>query len=1461
MATSDVWGFSRYPLTTAGEDLAAKLKPYFGIGDQSKNVQLSPFYRTNYSNQDLPDAYIGRNTTMEARMQDFIVHEDNDFYTTRILPWRYTDQIHHQTNEYHFNVVFPGRVPHEGVSRLVSFNREARMAHSKRYGLAFYLENDFYMTPQGREDYLNNIRGIGCCVQEGANHDVIAQLLTCKNREKEFQERFGTVPFRLDKMMIVEVENFGCLAKNVNRLDMVIEENRKVMQKRRVTPDTLIISQGGGVFMRFAEGEQTKFMNMGPGKQQEIDNGPSSLGTYARLSVFETRSFDIYTDAPAVDLLTRRRQIGEYNLMSFKRFRGRSDIYDYTSAWRDIYIYNSNKDDMEKISFLTALRRSGLFDPISGAWTKTVNDLQGELYHPTNTGSYDPSEIDFDDDGVHRKVRHGEDIIPFFLSENVNGKRVLIERFGQFPLNAASAKDFEHIGQTLIKEMTMDHKTALSRYNEGKRLLENIESEKYDEKFFYALIQKNFPNSARDTTFVGHQTPADVAGQWVTEQIQEWTPNAFGGLDLPDRWVDADHTVLRFDCQYPPGFANAPGLRTIVAHENNDKSGWKELALQVRPFLHVINVLCESLQAVIPESYLLSVRRPWFHTPSALTALFNEAISVPRAPIFLAVPNAGVGSGDDVYPDVATQGSQIETVWTLDYVTPGTESADKIREDIINLLKGKTPEARAQEGKGATHYVFHTPGASGTTTKLPTQVAEEYAAVSRDLRAYLLLGEKSAAAYKSILEKLTRVQPVERESRENLLDFIFYFGATDGDSTDRNTMRLAVLALARYERNDELRSALSKLAVNGNSGAGRIKAARKLMEQLAENEKTAPNGVQEDKDVDSKAQPGLGIITLLKKAGGAPAPPITSSSINRNGQLFSQLIQNIDEVDQIRKTAGVRSPAVFDLGEVPSKSAWLNTKINSDSPQAQAHNELVKQIKAIVVQMQRNSGPGQSLVGARTEVHTDKPETIEIKNWFRAPLTMSLELLSTSATQPTPPLILPGDPDQDYLVPWVPTHDRIVPSRIVNSPDYAPLDTSIAAGESFEGRQLLNASFIKMHTPLGASHEDFLAAPSYTSGSKRKAAASSDFYAGESAEKYAASSSYSGLSSGTRGIGALPLEEEESWERSATVREPDEDLWTLARQRTHDAPGARPKRRALRGGNAAAAAKYEMLTGVAFTKRWRDANQIANPLVRVAVMAFLAAPCDNGRWWERLIKNDIHVPINIILWRIRITYMMSTFIMIVAGIETGATLFGHAYFDMGQDVATKMILGNFTFYSTAWVYREENVQELADVFAQSYEGGSNCGFIKDGAELRNRQEDIDMPSIIASVVPIAEENFTDLLSITGELPFADANNTLDPNITRKCYSTYQLTDKIFNLSGLYGTRDPGSENFLDQADRPNILAFPGLQFDYSPATHLYDVVSEGTGHRKGGVGRGTKDIWNRKVQLFPTQNWASYHLP
>ena len=154
------------------------LEPFFGKVDPQYQRMLAEdkFAHDTYN---LPKAYEGKNKYLENVIQ-FMITEDDDWYTRYVLPWVASDDLTLTWNIFRFNRTLMDLEPHQGVPRYVTAEREARSDRMVRRGLAFIIEHGFYKTDQGRQHYLMNLKQIVDSVNLTAYHGVIHALLSSK---------------------------------------------------------------------------------------------------------------------------------------------------------------------------------------------------------------------------------------------------------------------------------------------------------------------------------------------------------------------------------------------------------------------------------------------------------------------------------------------------------------------------------------------------------------------------------------------------------------------------------------------------------------------------------------------------------------------------------------------------------------------------------------------------------------------------------------------------------------------------------------------------------------------------------------------------------------------------------------------------------------------------------------------------------------------------------------------------------------------------------------------------------------------------------------------------------------------------------------------------------------------------------------------------------------------------------
>ena len=333
--------------------------PYFG--EPSGDLKLNAFDRYKHETYDLPEAYKGQCLYLRDTMDGLIVEGNNDWYTTVALPWIQTEHMHIAWNEFHFNQTLAGRVPHEGVSRLISSSKRGHKESVVRRGIAMVLEHGFMNTPEGQEQYRRNLIGIRTCVQETANHDVMQAYLSCKHFDRAWEAKHGYHELDLQRVLEQEVNSYMLVQKSADGLDILVEQMRQHMSRHGVSPDMIIFPPGMSLHLTMVNPEQTEYWIAGPDGTKIKKQGPRSLTNYRGMQVFETRTFDVADDVPAIDLLRQNRCVGEYYVMTDEY--AHQGAAGYASCHRDIVVYNESTDNWHKISLMEAIDNCQVFEP------------------------------------------------------------------------------------------------------------------------------------------------------------------------------------------------------------------------------------------------------------------------------------------------------------------------------------------------------------------------------------------------------------------------------------------------------------------------------------------------------------------------------------------------------------------------------------------------------------------------------------------------------------------------------------------------------------------------------------------------------------------------------------------------------------------------------------------------------------------------------------------------------------------------------------------------------------------------------------------------------------------------------------------------------------------------------------------------------------------------------------------
>ena len=308
-------------------------------GDRRGGISADQRFR--HETYNLPEAYKGKSRHLEDVL-DFMIRKEDEFYTSQLMPWEYTDDIHVQWDVFKFNRTIADIEPEQGIPRLVTAQTEGQSASLLRRGLAFQLEHGFFTTDRGKKHFMLNLQQITDAIHTTAYFGVMHSLLTGKEFYKEWRKQYGNVPKRRGNVYLRERQTWALLQKDIKGLYIMDARAKHDMGLQNVRPNVIVMPSKASMYAQMVPTTETDYARRGPGAHEALASGKMET-TFRGSKVFEAESFDVDFSDQNVDLLSRTKMIGEY--------------FQVTSN-EVIQIFDADEDAFVKISYDEALRHA-----------------------------------------------------------------------------------------------------------------------------------------------------------------------------------------------------------------------------------------------------------------------------------------------------------------------------------------------------------------------------------------------------------------------------------------------------------------------------------------------------------------------------------------------------------------------------------------------------------------------------------------------------------------------------------------------------------------------------------------------------------------------------------------------------------------------------------------------------------------------------------------------------------------------------------------------------------------------------------------------------------------------------------------------------------------------------------------------------------------------------------------------
>ena len=318
---------------------------FFGPSARDIKTDLQRFKR--HGRWHLPDMLKGPNPWLTDRIDGLITDATNSPFTTKILPYRYKDEVDGKIkwNVWNFDEGMASRVPYESAARTLQQSKRSFAGYMVRQGMAIVLEHNFMMTPKGRENFKNQLNQLIGSIQYTNDLDVHMALVLAPSYQKTMRERYYTLDKSPSQICREFVDLFGMMQKNVNALDILIEEGKAILRTWGGPMPDFLLCNSKLTFQMTMTPEKTNYITQGTDGVKRLRQGPD-LGSYRGLSVIHSRSFAMEVGQHPRDILRRRVRTAEYYRI----------LPDKNNHKREFEFYNEERDTWFTLTFLDLLR-------------------------------------------------------------------------------------------------------------------------------------------------------------------------------------------------------------------------------------------------------------------------------------------------------------------------------------------------------------------------------------------------------------------------------------------------------------------------------------------------------------------------------------------------------------------------------------------------------------------------------------------------------------------------------------------------------------------------------------------------------------------------------------------------------------------------------------------------------------------------------------------------------------------------------------------------------------------------------------------------------------------------------------------------------------------------------------------------------------------------------------------------
>jgi len=269
----------------------------------------------------------GPNQWITDRVDGLITDATNSPFTTIILPYMYMDYPDRKIewNVWTFDQGLASRVPYEAAARTLTQRKQSFSGYTVRQGLAITMEHNFMMSDEGMTNFHNQVTQVVGSIQNTNDLDVHMALINAPSYLTQVRERYYLEDY-LTKSIRDYIDMFGFVQKNMNSLDIIIEDTRSLIKNWGGEDPDFMLCSGKLTYQLTMTQERTSYYTQGVEGQKLLKQGPD-MPMYRGLKIIKSKAFSLDEGSAPRDIMRRRVRVAEFYLVKTDRLQA-VQLYD-----------------------------------------------------------------------------------------------------------------------------------------------------------------------------------------------------------------------------------------------------------------------------------------------------------------------------------------------------------------------------------------------------------------------------------------------------------------------------------------------------------------------------------------------------------------------------------------------------------------------------------------------------------------------------------------------------------------------------------------------------------------------------------------------------------------------------------------------------------------------------------------------------------------------------------------------------------------------------------------------------------------------------------------------------------------------------------------------------------------------------------------------------------------------------